>query len=432
VSHITCAAYRTEDALILTVSRLRCADPCRTGLPVGVGSGARVRPRARVAQAKRGDGGQAVADRRTFCATTGAGYVRHSAGYVKSYTIEQKLRLVVRGVQPLNFLTILRNTVDLILDRFQGLQVIREVPCNCHMKRHAANWCPRLFSYGELVAYDEAGKREIFCMEGKTDVSVRELLYGLHESTQEAVLADMRQTQHIILDEQRHDHEQQREQLQQLDVLIQMQRQQSELIARGFARQWNLEMHRLEAECPNTFYLMPGSRGVNVQTWLRSATSQEFHLYLMCQHPTGPHGVGDGYRVRKDKEWWITVSPWLRELVTFLKFAVPMVAAIDEAINEEAFRQHLKGQADLLEEIVALPEAMAKENFGNAEIEDAMGRVQQSTGTALRALHAFLVEVDKNENWGGLESRLTPDGTILWLCEKHRQPYEEKVLILGN
>jgi len=28
---------------------------------------------------------QAMADRRTFCATTGAGYVRHSAGYVKSY-----------------------------------------------------------------------------------------------------------------------------------------------------------------------------------------------------------------------------------------------------------------------------------------------------------------------------------------------------------
>jgi len=34
-----------------------------------------------------GTGGQAVADRRTFCATTGAGYVRHGAFYVKSYTV---------------------------------------------------------------------------------------------------------------------------------------------------------------------------------------------------------------------------------------------------------------------------------------------------------------------------------------------------------
>jgi len=33
-----------------------------------------------------GKWGQAVADRRSFYATAGAGYVRHGASYVKSYT----------------------------------------------------------------------------------------------------------------------------------------------------------------------------------------------------------------------------------------------------------------------------------------------------------------------------------------------------------
>ncbi len=87
VGRITCAAYRTEDALILTLSRLRCADPCRTGGPVGVGSGDRRGLTQVWGSAREGTREQAAADGRTFCATTGAGSVRHGAFYVKSYKV---------------------------------------------------------------------------------------------------------------------------------------------------------------------------------------------------------------------------------------------------------------------------------------------------------------------------------------------------------
>ena len=86
MERVKCAANRTEGAPILTLSRIRCADLCRTGLPVGVGSGDGRGLTQVWGSAREGTWEQAVADGRTFCATTGAGSVRHGAFYVKSYS----------------------------------------------------------------------------------------------------------------------------------------------------------------------------------------------------------------------------------------------------------------------------------------------------------------------------------------------------------
>src|SRR6266436_7567392 len=99
----------------------------------------------------------------------------------------------------------------------------------------------------------------------------------------------------------------------------------SELLNRNFTRQWNLEMAKMEAECPNTFFLTRGgSSHFNPKNWV----SQEYRLYLICQHPPGPHPVGDGYPVRQAEEWWVTLSPWLNYLIKFLQFGIPMGKAI--------------------------------------------------------------------------------------------------------
>ena len=56
------------------------------------------------------------------------------------------------------------------------------------------------------------------------------------------------------------------------------------------------------------------------------------------------------------------------------------------------------------------------------------GREETMIGPALRALYSFLKEKDKHQFWGGLQKVITPDGNILWLCEKHARPYESPVL----
>jgi len=59
------------------------------------------------------------------------GYQDHQAR-VELNPMLRELRLLVAGVQPHNFFTILMHTVDVILARFQGLVIRREIPCICH------------------------------------------------------------------------------------------------------------------------------------------------------------------------------------------------------------------------------------------------------------------------------------------------------------
>ena len=85
--------------------------------------------------------------------------------------------------------------------------------------------------------------------------------------------------------------------------LINKVNQQSELICRNFTRQWNYEMKKLEAECPSTFFLLPGSsKKFNPKNWV----SEEYQLFLLCQHPPQPHQAGNGYKLRKAADWWLT------------------------------------------------------------------------------------------------------------------------------
>jgi internalin A len=268
----------------------------------------------------------------------------------------------------------------------------------------------------------ETGKQTIECHESGIDVSVPELLYGIHISTHEQVMTDIKQGQQQLLQGQQ----------QMLQVLLpemalrlQELNQQSELIWRMLMRQWNFEMQRMEAECPNVFFLTLGSRQrFNPKNWV----SQEYRLQLVCQHPPGPHPVGDGYSLREAQDWWVKMSPWLNHLVTFLKVAIPMWKAIGDVYDTVDF-DHMKNQLTLVEEISKnIPGLASLDTLEGATAHPRLNRDQEATGTALRTLYSFLVQADPARTWGGLQRIVTPDGNILWLCEAHRQQYEAKPL----
>jgi internalin A len=328
----------------------------------------------------------------------------------------RELRLLVWGPQPHNFFTILKETLDLILARFEGLKIIRDVPCICHWQTESAESCRRFYSYEDLIRRMEVRKYTVECPDSFTEVSVPTLLYGIHPSTEPEVIANIREMRQELSEGQRQLLTGQRELLERLQ-------QQSELIARNFTRQWNLEMKRIETECPNTFILMPGERGFNPKNWI----SQEYRLYLVCQHPPGPHVVGKGYSLRQAETWWAEVSPWLGYLLKFLKYGMPMskVTGLDELadLTEEAIKQMEQG-IKVLEQInTDLPKLETAESMKRMAAQPHMGDEVELMGPALRALHTFLKQADQAQVWGGLHKTLTPDGNILWLCGEHRQPY---------
>jgi internalin A len=344
-------------------------------------------------------------------------YEKHSSR-VELSPLLREIRLVVWGSQPHNFFTILKNTMDLILSRFEGLSIQRDVPCICHWERGGSP-CSRYYPYEDLVRRMEAKRHKVECPNSFAEISVPTLLYGIHTSTDEQVMQNIRQDQQAIrarLDE-----------LQKLDLILEKLSQQSELIARNFTRQWNLEMHKLNVECPNTFCIMTGnSNPFNVKNWV----SQEYTMYLLCQHPARPHIVGEGYTIRKPEEWWATISPWLNHLIKFLKFAVPMGKVIGAVYDEVAFKQ-MESRIDLLEKISeSLPMITNPDSMEGLERRSEIAKGHEVIGSALRALHHYLKEVDPSQIWGGLMKTMTPDGNILWLCDEHRQPFEAKPLVL--
>jgi hypothetical protein len=333
--------------------------------------------------------------------------------------MSRELRLLVWGVQPHNFFTILMNTVDIILARFQGLAIQREIPCICHWDHQDADPCKHFYNYEELIRRMKARRYKVECAQTFADVSVPMLLYGIHTSTDEQVMEDLRQGQQKL--------EKRLDDLQKLDLILGKLQQQSELLVRNFARQWNLEMKKIEAECPNTFFLTLGSNyHFNPKDWI----SQEYKLYLICQHPSGPHQVGDGYKLREAEEWWIKLNPWLNHVIKFLKFGIPMGKAIG-AVYDEIDVDHMQTQIALMEEIAQhVPEAATLDTLSDAVTQPHFKYEQQVIGPALRALYSFLTKADPNCIWGGLHKTLTPDGNILWLCETHHKQYEVKPLTL--
>src|SRR6266568_4849604 len=337
--------------------------------------------------------------------------------------MQRELRLLVQGPLPQNFFTILMNTMDVILAGFEGLKVRREIPCNCHWQHEETEPCPHFYRYEELVRRMEAKRYNVECPESFNEVSVPTLLYGIHMSTDRQVMIDIQQGQREI--------KQSLKELEKLDVILGKLNQQSELIARNFTRQWNLEMKKMEAECTNTFFLKTGeNKPFEPKNWM----SRDYRLYLVCQHPPGPHQMGDSYQLRKSKEWWTTVGPWLNHLINFLKFAVPMgkaVGVVVEAIEILPDIKQIQANIDLLEQITQdLPDVASYDSMKDINELTQTDQYQRTVGPALRALHNFLNEVDPSQLWGGLDKIVTPDGNILWLCDKHRQQYVVKPLKL--
>ncbi len=336
---------------------------------------------------------------------------------VELFKMLRELRITVWGIEPHTFFVILKETLDLILTRFEGLQIRHEVPCICQQQTHAEKPCHEVYRYKEdLVRRFEHKKKMIECPASFEEVSVIELLYGIHIGTTPQVLANVEAGNREIL--------RRLTSLQQQDeLLLQKVSQLGEWMVRSFTRQWNLEMQQLEAECPNTFFLIPDRRTpFNPKQWV----SHKYIMFLVCQHPPGPHIVEaeSGYILEAPREWWTKVAPWLKYLITFLKYGVPLadeLGAVVDAIDFTSIGNQLK----LLEQITSdLPGIVVESDPLDKDERDKSTGREQATGPALRVLHSFLNKVDQEHYWSGLKRVVTPDGNILWLCAEHARPYE--------
>ena len=318
----------------------------------------------------------------------------------------REIHLIAWGAFPYTFFTILKETLDAILERFQGLHIRREVPCICPQQQARPHW----HDFDSLENQLQNGSSEIVCQSG-TSLSLPTLLYGIHAGASAQVAVTTQQTQQFVARAASMSAE---EQQRRFDMIQQSQ----EFLWHTLLRLTNFEMQKEQVPCPSLFLLeREAGHSFNPKDWM----SRAYRLHLLCQHPGGPHLIAGepGYPLREGKDWWKTMSPWLRRLVVVLKTGVPLGKAVGE-VFDQVDTERLANQIELFNEILTdLPgidtvDAVG-EKGGNFSVE------QRLEGAALRVLFHFLDTADPAHHWHGLDKVPTPDGTILWLCEQHKR-----------
>jgi GTPase SAR1 family protein len=295
------------------------------------------------------------------------------------------VQLSVRGPNPSNFFALLKDGLEVTLERFPGLKIERKIPCLGHQGQP----CPHEFDYDQLVKRYERNKLTIECEESFEDVSVPQLLYGLDWRTQDRVLSRLDKLGEGILAGQN-----------QISSELKALR---ELTQRQFTNAFHRQQASIEAHCPNVFVL----RTPKGQTLI----GQTLELQLYCQAPGCWHPTTEGglYEIKEPAQWLKTIAPYLKRLIGVLKYAAPPM---------DAWVGNIQDYEELFQRDIETTQTLAQQLSNN------QGDSEQLQGAALRALRHFLEEQDPQQHWGGLKKVLTPEGHYLWLCEHHAQEYK--------
>ena len=91
--------------------------------------------------------------------------------------MNRRIKIKIEGGDKKRALNTIRREIDHIHETLNRPDVAEMLPCNCDVC--AQSETPRLFSYRELLKYQEAGEKEIVCSEGRIKrVRVEGLLHG--------------------------------------------------------------------------------------------------------------------------------------------------------------------------------------------------------------------------------------------------------------
>jgi internalin A len=305
------------------------------------------------------------------------------------------VHLTVRGPMPHSFFGILREGFELTLNRYPGLQITRLIPCPDPLHEG----CKHEFNYANLTKrLERTPPREtIDCEQCLESISVTRLLFGIHYTTQDAVIEKIDSLK---------------------DSMEQGFNELRELVQRDVLREVRTVQKQIEAPCPSVFVLRPDDR----RAWEKDIGSQRINLQLYCEHPGCLHPVQAGglYAIDDLKPWLKAMAPHINRLFGILKYVTPVVGPWVN-LSAPIYSDLIKNDLALTNALVKkLPEIKFDEDDHSfMDPNDRDRKFYKISGAALRTLHEFLKEKDPDQVWGGLTRTTTPEGDVLWLCKEH-------------
>ena len=341
---------------------------------------------------------------------------RHLA-LVKASPSVRFVTLTVRGPNPHNFFAVLRDGLELTLARFPGLNLKRTVPCPVQLDDGSP--CPHEFDFAHLEARlsRTPPRNMIECPSCFNDVSVIELLFGLHPTTDTEVLArvDKATKQVVAMLDQASD-----ERAIILDELSDLR----ELTQRQFTHQFNKDQRLAESHCPRIFSLRPQEQ----ESWPKlkdKLFDKKWTLQLYCEEPGCWHpatSCGE-YIIDEPAKWKKTLIPYIGPLAKVFKYAIPLVAPGLGYFTPEVGKLLAADVALMTALAEKLPDVKSHRDMKAERGLKVTNKTRVEGGASLRSLRHLLLELDPEQKWGDLNKTLTPEGHWLWLCEEHREFY---------
>jgi internalin A len=339
---------------------------------------------------------------------------------IQAFPDKKSLQLTVRGTLPQNFFTLLRDGIELTINRFPGLQVKRTIPCSGAGCQSGV----QEFDEQNLQLRYEKNRLTIECPHCLDSLSVTKLLFGLDLKTPTASTSGINTSGRTTLLLSRIDELEKNVLAGQTEQAQEMR----ELVQRQFTTLFRIEQEKIESHCPSVFTLHPR----DAANWKTKLFGQKFDLQLYCEapgewHPVTPHGL---YEIDVSAEWFKVMAPHIQQLAGIFKYVTPFVGSQLGVGNIENYERIMKRDIHFMEILATeLPKLQGTDDLEllkNAGIDphphfDA----KHLQGAALRVLRQLLEEKDPHQHWGGLTKVLTPEGHYLWLCDHHLQQYKK-------
>ncbi len=305
-------------------------------------------------------------------------------------------------------MNILRDTLQVLAKRWQGLEMTFSVPCPT--VEPDGEPCDGRFPLDGMLKRKRKGKHEVSCLRCDEAWSLDRLLTGFDGPD---VLVEVRE----------------------------MRKESKAHASEAAARHWAL-LRALGSEghlCPGTFTLLPE----DLDSWNPldlGKTAQR--LTLWCEHPDHPHPIwpiGTGPRDSDQgqrgeyvfpvaNEKLRKIAPLMRTVASTLKLVIPIAGALVRAGLAEALLDDVKPKLELMEKVTrGLLSGEAEDFVKVRETDDFRTHAE---GAALRHLHSLLLELDPDRTWGGLRRIMTPTGDYRWLCPQHYKEYDPGLPIL--
>ncbi|KAM3110764.1 leucine-rich repeat domain-containing protein [Phormidesmis sp. 146-33] len=285
-------------------------------------------------------------------------------------TNAEYLRLTVRGAMPHSFFDLLKEGIELTLRRYPGLQITRLIPC----PDPAHVGCTNEFEYADLIKKLERTppKETIECIKCEETIFVNQLLFGLHPTTHEDVVARLAKLQSGQ------------------DKIQEGQYELRELVQSQFLRQFRQQQKLIESHCPNVFVLRTDDRSRLKKAWEQELGTQRINLQLYCQMPGCMHPTLDPddpqkpcglYPIDEPQKWLKAIAPYYRRMVGVLKFATPLIGPWLGVMEAKDYEAMFKSDIDLAKELSGKLPTLKTGDLD--DIDTALGSDYPERGTAL-------------------------------------------------